>query len=61
MSAGIPCSDRKGHRSLWVVQARERDYYGARSRYSLIRCTAPDCCGLWRTKAAYVGELPDMK
>ena len=61
MSAGIPCRDRAAHRGAWVVQARERDYHGLWSAYSLIRCTDPSCGGLWRTRAAYVAKLPDWK
>jgi hypothetical protein len=61
VSAGIPCQDRAAHRSAWQVQVRKRDYHGKWSAYSLVRCTDPGCCGLWRTKAAYVDALPDLK
>ncbi|MFI8932363.1 hypothetical protein ACIG3E_32450 [Streptomyces sp. NPDC053474] len=29
------------------------------SDYSLVVCTAPGCSTAWRTKAAYVQNLPD--
>ena len=47
----------------WVVVQRRCNYSafnGYRytwSRYSLVRCTG--CEALWRTKAGYVGRLPD--
>lgn len=57
------CTNRKAHRSSWVVSVRRANYSafnGGRrtpSDYSEVRC--PLCPGVWRTKAAYVDELPD--
>lgn len=59
------CGDRKAHRAFWVVVERRcnysafNGYHRTPSDYSLVRCTAPDCRGLWRTKAVYVDALPD--
>jgi hypothetical protein len=64
VSGGGACRDRT-HRDGWVVAAREVNYSAFNgyqrtpSDYSEIRCTAPDCRARWRTKAAYVTELPD--
>lgn len=57
------CVDRKSHRPHWVVTVRKANYSafnGGRrtpSDYSEVRC--PKCSGVWRTKAAYVDDLPD--
>jgi hypothetical protein len=65
-SAGLPtgaCTNRKAHRPSWVVTMRNYNasafngYRPTRSAYSEVRCT--ECRGVWRTKAAYVAELPD--
>ena len=71
MSSRIPekrnhdaCTN-KAHRPLWVVRVREANYSafnGYRrtpSDYSLVVCPAHDRPMKWRTKAAYVGTLPD--
>lgn len=53
------------HRASWVVLQREGNrsafngYRWTPSPYSEVRCTEGGA--LWRTKAAYVGELPDAK
>lgn len=64
---GLPrggCTDRKAHRPLhWYVTVRKANYSafnGGRrtpSDYSEVRCFK--CGARWRTKAAYVDELPD--
>jgi hypothetical protein len=67
MSGANACEDRKGHREYWRVQMRRcnysafNGYHWTPSDYSLVRCTAPHCRGAWRTKAAYVDALPDLK
>lgn len=66
MSAHIPCScgRKKGdHTDLVVVQYKcnhsaFNGYAYTRSDYSQVRCTRPGCLGSWRTKAAYVDDLP---
>jgi hypothetical protein len=56
---------RKGHRSFWRVIQRECNfsafsgYHRTPSDYSGITCTKPGCSRYWRTKAAYVSDLPD--
>jgi hypothetical protein len=58
------CQDRT-HRPYWVVVQRKHNrsafngYRWTPSAYSLVRCTAPGCGGVWRTKAAFVDGLPD--
>jgi hypothetical protein len=53
------------HRASWVVVARKHNrsafngYHYTRSDYSGVRCTR--CDRYWRTKAAYVDELPDAE
>lgn len=65
MSGGTACTDRKNHQSAWVVSVRKANYSafnGGRrtpSDYSEVRC--PKCLGVWRTKAAYVDELPNKE
>lgn len=67
MSNGNACQDPKAHRPQWVVTMRECNYSAfngyrrTRSDYSEVVCLAPDCPGVWRTKAAYVDLLPDGK
>jgi hypothetical protein len=57
----------RDHREFWVVLQRECNYSafnGYRytpSDYSTVACHAPGCGRAWRTKAAYVGALPDVK
>ena len=64
MSGGIACRDLT-HRPFWVVVQRrynESAFSGYRrtpSEYSEVRCTVDRCTSVWRTKAAYVDELPD--
>lgn len=59
------CTDRKAHRRHWRVRVRNANYSafnGGRrtpSDYSALTCTL--CGGSWRTKAAYVDELPDLE
>lgn len=59
------CTDRKVHRPSWYVTVRNANYSafnGGRrtpSEYSEVRC--PLCSARWRTKAAYVDELPDRE
>jgi hypothetical protein len=54
------------HRAYWVVIQREcnhsafNGYHRAPSDYSGLKCWAPGCGRAWRTKAAYVRELPDV-
>jgi hypothetical protein len=53
------------HRSWWRVVARNMNasafngYRPAYSDYSGLTCTHPQCGRYWRTKAAYVGQVPD--
>ncbi len=55
-----PAQERK----LWVVMQYKcnhsafNGYHYTPSDYSSIRCDGPGCNGLWRTKAAYVDDLP---
>lgn len=66
MSVHIPCScgRKKGdHSDLVVVQYKcnhsaFNGYNYTPSDYSAVRCTRPGCHGAWRTKAAYVDDLP---
>jgi hypothetical protein len=63
MSQGNACVDRAAHRARWVVIDRQCNYSafsGSRrtaSDYSAVHC--PVCGHIWRTKARYVGGLPD--
>lgn len=65
MSGGVPCENRREHKELWRVLVRKANYSafsGGRrtpSAYSEVHC--PACSGVWRTKAAYVDQLPDKK
>jgi hypothetical protein len=64
MSGGNACRD-PAHRPLWRVTQRHcnhsafNGYHYTPSAWSSVVCTAPGCTGCWRTKAAYVYELPD--
>lgn len=64
MSGGITCRN-KDHRPFWVVVQRNYNasafsgYRKTYSEYSEVRCTVGGCRSVWRTKAAYVGGLPD--
>ncbi len=59
----LACLDRT-HRPRWRVVVRKANHstFNGRkrtpSRYSEVKCLA--CCHTWRTKAAYVDELPDL-
>lgn len=63
MSGGVSCENRADHQASWVVRAREANYSafnGYRrtpSIYSEVIC--PICLRRWRTRASYVGSLPD--
>ncbi len=65
MSDGRACGD-EGHRSYWVVVQRNysefvlNGYRRQASDYSRVQCTLGSCNADWRTKAAYVEDLPDM-
>jgi hypothetical protein len=54
------------HREHWVVLQREcnysafNGYHCTPSEYSAVKCRAPGCGRVWRTKAAYVRQLPDV-
>lgn len=54
------------HRPQWYVVQRNYNqsafngYRRTPSDYSLVRCNAPGCMGVWRTKATYVDTLPDQ-
>jgi len=59
---------QREHRDHWVVVMREGNasafngYHWTPSDYSLVRCTVPGCQRpSWRTKAAYVRDLPDAE
>jgi hypothetical protein len=62
MSGGKACTNQD-HRTRWVVLVRKANYSafnGGRrtvSDYSELHCR--QCGAVWRTKAAYVDELPD--
>jgi hypothetical protein len=64
VSGGLACREPT-HRGRWVVTVRQANYSafnGGRrtpSDYSEVRC--PACPARWRTRAAYVAELPDAK
>lgn len=66
MSAHTPCTcpDRKkAMAEHWEVtqfmcnHSAFNGYHYTPSRYSHVICTAPGCCGSWRTTAAYVVKL----
>lgn len=58
------CKD-KSHKPHWAVVVRNGNfsafngYHFTPSDYSTVRCLVPACRRAWRTKAAYVKELPD--
>ena len=62
MSGGLACHVPE-HRPSWFVEARKVNYssFSGRRRtpsaYSEVRCGV--CRLRWRTKAAYVDQLPD--
>lgn len=62
LSGGTACLDR-GHRPHWAVTVRKANYsafngyHRTPSAYSEVQCSA--CPTRWRTKAAYVDQLPD--
>lgn len=55
----------KEHKPFWVVLQRRcnhsafNGYRRTPSAYSDIACEADGCIARWRTKAAYVDDLPD--
>ncbi|GAA3085622.1 hypothetical protein GCM10020000_88090 [Streptomyces olivoverticillatus] len=61
----MPACRTPAHRPLWVVLQRRcnhsafNGYRRTPSAYSRVLCTAPGCAAAWRTKAAYVDDLPD--
>ena len=63
MSGGRVCRDPRAHRARWVVSTRHcnysafNGYHRTPSEYSGVTC--PACPAVWRTKAAYVEQLPD--
>lgn len=63
MSKGVPCRNQ-AHRSAWRVSVRRGNFStfnGGRwtpSEYSEVICTIDG--QVWRTKAAYVAETPDL-
>lgn len=67
MSGGMACRTPE-HRPFWRVIQREQNasafngYAVTPSAYSSLRCIpALGGCGtVWRTKAAYVDEIPDL-
>jgi len=66
MSGGRACRNR-AHRQSWRVMQRQcnhsafNGYRLTYSEYSTLICMAPGCTGCWRTRAAYVGAIPDYK
>jgi hypothetical protein len=61
----VPCM--RGHRAHWAVVQRKGNasafngYHWQDSDYSQVICQAPGCQrGSWRTRAAYVDQLPDL-
>ena len=56
------CENRKAHKAYWVVECRNHNhsafngYRMTPSAYSQVRCL--ECRARWRTKAAYVDDLP---
>lgn len=55
------------HRTEWRVFQRKcnhsafNGYRRTPSDYSTVQCQAPGCGRTWRTKAAYVDEIPDLE
>jgi len=67
-SYAMACRDMTHkHGGHWAVIQRKCNYSafnGYRytpSDYSAVKCFAPGCGSVWRTKAAYVDELPDSR
>jgi hypothetical protein len=66
VASGTACR-KPNHRPFWVVVQRNYNmsafngYRRTPSAYSLVRCEFGTCRAVWRTKAAYVAELPDAK
>lgn len=58
---------RREHREHWEVLQRLGNasafngYHWTPSDYSSIHCRAGGCGRVWRTKAAYVSQLPDAE
>lgn len=58
---------KREHMTDWVVIQRNMNasaFNGYRPQYSdwsCLRCDSPGCGRVWRTKAAYVDNLPDAK
>jgi len=54
----------RGHRAFWWVRQRNCNHsafnggHRTTSDYSEVVCGAPGCGRVWRTKAAYVRDLP---
>jgi hypothetical protein len=61
----MPACRNRAHHPFWVVVQRKYNrsafsgYRRTPSVYSLVRCTAVGCHGVWRTRAAFVDTLPD--
>lgn len=64
MSGEIACR-KPEHRPFWTVVQRNYNmsafngYRRTPSQYSEVRCSFAMCRSVWRTKAAYVADLPD--
>lgn len=62
MSGGTACANRREHFSAWWVSTYKANYStfsGGRrtpSAYSEVNCD--ECSARWRTRAAYVEQLP---
>jgi len=69
MSGNVPCNCPERKKPLaqrnWVVSQRNHNrsafngYHYTPSAYSTVTCRG--CHGFWRTKAAYVNQLPDQR
>ena len=63
MNQGFTCRVRD-HRPFWVAVQYKCNYSAFNgysytpSDYSTVRCDAPGCGRVWRTRAAYVDSLP---
>ena len=55
------------HREHWVVTQRHGNasafngYHWTPSDWSAVKCLADGCGRVWRTRAAYVDDLPDVR
>ena len=64
MTGGTACRN-PDHRPHWVVLQRNCNqsafsgYRKTPSDYSEVCCMVDGCHSVWRTKAAYVNQLPD--